>query len=141
AREHWPELLEAFDESCRILGARAVGLKDLLDESAAESRVSDLHDRILPWVEQADLLLTHWHGDVNQVHRGVSRAVEIATRPFRRRRDVSCFEVLTSTDQGFGGTGLAFQPTEYVLLDASHAQRKCKAVAKYRSEITCGRTP
>jgi len=140
-REHWPDLLDAFGKSCELLGARAAMLEELLDETLAESHVNVLHERVLPWVERADLVLTHWYGDVNQVHRGVSRAVEIATRPFRRRRDVSCFEVPTSTDQGFGGTGLAFQPTEYVVLDASHTRRKCAAVAQYDSEIVAGRTP
>jgi N-acetylglucosamine malate deacetylase 1 len=139
-REHWPALLEAFEQSCELLGARGVVPTQLLDETDAEMRVHELADQILPHVERATRVLTHWPGDVNQVHRGVSRAVEIATRPFRRRRDVSCFEVPTSTDQAFGGMGLGFQPTEYSVLEPSHAKRKSAAVAQYVSEIAPGRT-
>jgi len=137
---NWLELASAFEKSCELLGASSVVLEELLDETRAEADVHLLHDAIAPHVERADLVLTHWTGDVNQVHRGVARAVEIATRPFRRRRNVSLFEIPTSTDQGFGG-GAAFNPSEYVLLDESHARRKCDAIALYGSEMAPGRTP
>ena len=61
--------------------------------------------------------------------------------PFRGRRDVSCFEVPTSTDQGFGGVEPAFQPNEYVVLDQGHVERKLWALAGYQSELAPGRTP
>jgi LmbE family N-acetylglucosaminyl deacetylase len=140
-RENWSALVEAFEESCALLGAKAVLGNALLDETQAEARVDQLHDAILPLVERANLVLTHWPGDVNQVHRGVARAVEIATRPFRRRRNVSCFEIPTSTDQVFGGTTIAFQPTEYVLLTAAQVERKRTALAFYSTEMAPGRTP
>jgi LmbE family N-acetylglucosaminyl deacetylase len=139
--KHWPALLDGFAASCELLGARPVVAEPLLDETLAESRVDQLHGKIVDSIERADLILTHWVGDVNQVHRGVSRAVEIATRPFRRRRDVSCFEVPTSTDQTFGAAATAFAPTEYVMLDATHARRKCDAVGSYPSEFAIGRRP
>ena len=138
---HWPALLRQFEQSCQLLGAAPILADPLLPETDAEPSPHRLTDLILPWVEEADAVLTHWPGDVNQVHRGVARAVEIATRPFRRRRDVSLFEVPTSTDQAFGGTSrLAFAPNEYVVLDASHARRKCEAVELYASEVVAGRT-
>lgn len=138
----WPALTAAFRRSCELLGAAAILPDAPLCETDAEPRVHLLHDFILPWVEAADVVLTHWPGDTNQVHRGVSRAVEIATRPFRRRRDVTLFEVATSTDQGFGGiSALSFAPTEYVVLTAAQARRKCDAVAEYRTEVAPGRRP
>jgi len=70
----------------------------------------------------------------------VSRAVEIATRPFRRRRDVLLFEIPTSTDQRFGGSGSAFAPSQHVVLNESQARRKCDAVARYSTEAAPGRT-
>jgi LmbE family N-acetylglucosaminyl deacetylase len=137
---HWSALIDAFRVSCRILCAQAVVAEPLLDETEAEPAVHKLHNIILPHVERAERVLTHWPGDVNQVHRGVARAVEIATRPFRRRRDVSCFEIQTSTDQAFGGAGaLAFHPTEYVVLDETQARRKCEALTKYGAELVPGR--
>lgn len=139
-RATWDTLLDAFETSCNVLGATPVVPGRAMLETDAEPRVHELHDLILPWVEHADLVLTHWPGDVNQVHRGVSRAVEIATRPFRRRRDVSCFEVPTSTEQGFGiGTDLPFRATEYVVLDETQARRKRDAVAAYGAELVPGR--
>lgn len=139
-RKHWDALIDAFHDSCGILGAEARVLDTLMDERQAELQLAELHDRILPYVKECDEILTHWPGDVNQVHRGISRAVEIATRPFRRRRNVRCFEVPTSTDQGFGGIAAGFHPTEYVLLDAPHAARKREAVARYVTEMAPGRT-
>jgi LmbE family N-acetylglucosaminyl deacetylase len=139
---NWRALLLGFERSCAILGARAIIADTLMDETDAEPRVHELHDLIVRWVDQSDVVLTHWPGDVNQVHRAVSRAVEIATRPFRRRRNVSCFEVPTSTDQAFGGsTATTFAPTEYVLLTASQADRKIRAVSEYASELVIGRRP
>lgn len=137
-REHWKSLVSTFQCACERLGAVSVMLSPLLDETKAETHVHDLHDAILPWVEWADTVLTHWPGDANQVHRGVARAVEVATRPFRRRRNVYFFEVPTSTDQAFLP---AFSPNLYVLLNASHAQRKCEAMALYGTEEAPGRRP
>lgn len=138
-RATWQQLLASLRHSCEVLGATLALPEHLMDEVDAEPRVNELHDSIVQWVEEADLVLTHWPGDVNQVHRGVARAVEIATRPFRRRRDVSCFEVPTSTEQGFGIGGDAFRPTEYVMLTADQARRKGAALEAYGPELVQGR--
>src|SRR5687767_3002716 len=100
-RESWDALIESFHRASTMLGARPIVPDRLLDETQAETAPHELHDLILPWIESAELVLTHWWGDTNQAHRGVSRAVEIATRPFRRRKNVYLFEVPTSSDQGF----------------------------------------
>lgn len=134
----WDHLVTAFRRSCETLGAEGRIHALLMDETQAESQMHLLHDIILPQVEDADLVLTHWPGDVNQVHRGVARAVEIATRPFRRRRAVSCFEIPTSTDQAFGGSP-GFSPSEYVILNEQQARRKCDALAHYGDELVPGR--
>ena len=138
----WDALLLAFARSCAALGAEPVVLDAPLDETRAEPEVHRLHDLVLPWIERADLVLTHWPGDANQVHRGVSRAVEIATRPFRRRRDVALFEVASSTEQAFARGGAApFAPDCHVLLAPEDARRTLEAVAAYPSEAAPGRTP
>jgi len=139
-RSTWAQLTAGFEQSCDILGAKAIVPERVMPEAEAEPKVHELHDLIVDWVENAELILTHWPGDVNQVHRGVARAVEIATRPFRRRRDVSCFEIPTSTEQAFGvGGGVPFAATEYIVLEATHARRKCDALAAYGSELVVGR--
>lgn len=137
-RETWQALLSAFGESCRRLGATPVLLDPLLEETAAETHVHQLHDALLPSVQWADTVLTHWHGDANQVHRGVARAVEIATRPFRRRKNVYLFEVATSTEQAFSPS---FAPNLYVVLDPADAAAKRDAMALYPAEAAPGRRP
>lgn len=137
-RARWSRLLGAFDRSCRLLGAGRVVVEPLLSEIKAETHPHELHDLVVGWVEDCDTVLTHWQGDVNQAHRGVNRAVEIATRPFRRRRDVRLFEVPTSTDQSFERT---FAPNTYVVLDESHCRRKAEALALYDGELEVGRRP
>lgn len=139
---HWDALLDAFARSCATLGAAPLVADAPMPETRAETHPHELHDLIVPFVERADVVLTHWPGDANQVHRGVARAVEIATRPFRRRRDVYLFEVPSSTDQAFAvAPGSAFAPNTYAVLDARHARAKLAAVAAYDIEAAPGRLP
>jgi hypothetical protein len=98
--------------------------------------VKALHELVLPHVEWCETVITHWPGDVHQVHRQVARSVEIATRPFRRRRNVAFMEVATSTDQSWGA---AFAPNLFVTLDVGHVRRKLDAMEHYTSEGAPGR--
>ena len=134
----WPELLEAFDASCRRLGAHPAVADPLLAEHKAGRRLEQLSDSIVPWVDRHDVVMTHWSGDVHQSHQAVARAVEIATRPFQQRRDVYLFEVATSTDQAFDA---AFAPNHWVVLDKRSCEDKVAAMALYRSEHDPGRRP
>jgi LmbE family N-acetylglucosaminyl deacetylase len=139
---HWDELVDSFQRACRILGAEPVLPEHLLDEGGVEGRIQDLHDALVPRLEGADVVFTHWPGDVHQAHRAVSRAVEIATRPFRRHAAVQLFEVPTSTDQAFPvPPGAAFAPTCWSLVDRSHAERKVEAMGCYGTEEAPGRRP
>jgi LmbE family N-acetylglucosaminyl deacetylase len=139
---HWDDLLAAFERSCAALGASPRVVARPMEETRAETHPHELHDLVVPYVERADVVFTHWPGDANQVHRGVSRAVEIATRPFRRRRDVYLFEVPSSTDQAFAvGPVGAFAPNTYAVLEARHARAKLAAAAAYPTEAAPGRMP
>jgi LmbE family N-acetylglucosaminyl deacetylase len=140
-KKHWPDLVKGIERSCVILGATLEMPSTTLPETEAETHPHLLHDLILPFVERAEQVLTHWPGDANQVHRGIARAVEVATRPFRRRRNVSLFEVLTSTGQGFASVSPPFAPTEYIVLEDRHARKKCEAMACYETEAVAGRAP
>ncbi len=135
---HWDELVESFHKACAVLDVEPVVGDPAMLEADADTDVRRLHSLVEPHVEEADVVLTHWHGDVHQVHRNVTRAVEIATRPFRRRRDVYLFEVPTSTDQSFEPT---FRPQLHVVLEPEHVQRKVAAMACYRTEGAPGREP
>jgi LmbE family N-acetylglucosaminyl deacetylase len=137
-RENWDDLLSSFREACALLGAEAAVTEPLLIEPQAEPEVHLLHDILLPWVERADTVFTHWPGDVNQAHRGIARAVEIATRPFRRHREVLLFETPTSTDQTFFQT---FSPNTWVAVDRRHCERATQAMQLYGIEHEVGRRP
>ena len=134
----WSDLLTAFEKSCARLGAVAAVAEPLLDEARIDCDLRRLHDSILPFIEAADVVLTHHHSDVHQTHRGVSRAVEIGTRPFRRWRDVLLFEVPTSTDQGYRRE---FEPQAFAPLDRRHVDAALEALSFYGSEIEPGRRP
>jgi LmbE family N-acetylglucosaminyl deacetylase len=127
-RRSWTHAVDAFERACLRLGATPALTEPLIDEVCAEPNVHHLHDAVVEHVEAADVIFTHWPGDVNQAHRGVARAVEIATRPFRRRRNVYLFEVPTSTDQAFART---FAPNAHVLLETGHCERKLEALEFY----------
>lgn len=134
----WVKRRKTFDKVCQSLGAMAETVGGNAELSSTGGDLREMHDLLHPWIEWCDTVFTHWHGDVNQMHRTLSRAVEIATRPFRRRRDVFLFEVPTSSDQGY--TGAAFTPNTFVELDASHCAIKCSAMDLYPHELAPGRT-
>jgi LmbE family N-acetylglucosaminyl deacetylase len=136
--EHWESLKRSFEESCNHLGATPVISEEPIDERCAESDIVRLHDSVIAMVEWADIVFTHSLGDANQVHRGVGRAVEVATRPFRRRREVYQFEIATSTEQAFS---YSFAPNSYSILNEEHARKKSEAMGYYPTELVGGRTP
>jgi LmbE family N-acetylglucosaminyl deacetylase len=133
----WDRILGDFNAACAVLGVTPVMADPLLEERAADSDVRDLLDLIRPHVEWSETVFTHWPGDVHQVHRGVSRAVEIATRPFRLRRNVYFFEVATSTDQAYVQH---FSPQLFVTVGPDHVERKVKAMSCYSTEEASGRS-
>jgi LmbE family N-acetylglucosaminyl deacetylase len=132
----WDTLLDQFAAAVMLLGGESVVPEHPLTEEAAEADVKALHELVLPHVEWCDSVITHWPSDVHQVHRQVSRAVEIATRPFRRRRTVAFMEVATSTDQSWDRP---FAPNLFVELGESFVQRKLDAMSRYASERAPGR--
>lgn len=134
----WETIVENFHSAAAIIGFEPVMAVPLLEERDADHDVRLLHDVVLPHVEWADTVFTHWPGDVHQVHRSVARAVEIATRPFRRRRNVYSFEVPTSTDQSFLP---GFTPQMYVVLEEQFAELKVEAMGCYETESAPGRSP
>jgi LmbE family N-acetylglucosaminyl deacetylase len=136
--ENWDSLTRSFVQACKHLGATPLIPNILIDERSAEKEITCVHDAIVSLVEWADVIFTHSLGDVHQVHRCVGRAVEIATRPFRRRKEVYLFEVATSTDQVFS---TPFSPNSYSILSENHVQKKCEAMTYYPTELDGGRRP
>jgi len=133
---HWSVLRGQYNRAVEHLGGRAFIADPLVIENAVETDTMRLHAIVEPFVEWCDVVLTHWGGDVHQTHRAVARAVEIATRPFRRKRTVLHYEVPTSTDQGFLNT---FSPNFFVCLEENHVRRKIEAFSFYDTEAAPGR--
>lgn len=69
--ENWEDLTLSFVRACEHLGVTPVISEDLIDERLAEVELSRVHDAVVPMVEWADLVFSHWPGDANQVHRGL----------------------------------------------------------------------
>lgn len=135
---HWPSIIGHFAQACEILGAEPLVPADAVVDLWADTQIEQIRALVEPAVDWADIVLAHHPGDVHQAHRAVARAVEITTRPFRRRRQVALFEVASSTDQGFQYT---FAPNLFVSLEERDVEAKGQAMAVYRTEQAPGRTP
>ncbi|MBJ41766.1 MAG: hypothetical protein CMJ80_00455 [Planctomycetaceae bacterium] len=136
--ENWDSLLQQFEKSCCILGATPIVLPNLMDETEAETHVHHLHDKIVAHIDDSTRIITHQISDVNQAHRGIHRAVEIATRPFRRRREVWLCEIATSSDQKITSGQHQF-PNLFVEISKHDLEKKILAMENYLSESAVGR--
>ncbi|MFO1127102.1 MAG: PIG-L family deacetylase [Rhodospirillales bacterium] len=133
---HWTQLVTQFYQAVAHLGGTAIVPDDALAEEHVEAETMGLHRLVEPWVEWCDIVFTHWPGDVHQSHRSVARAIEVATRPFRRQRIVLHYEIPTSTDQAYRDT---FSPNFFVHVEDRHLKRKLEAFALYTTETAPGR--
>jgi LmbE family N-acetylglucosaminyl deacetylase len=87
---------------------------------------------------QAREVLTHHPGDLNDDHRYVSHAAQVAARLHQRNGSVpplerlAYMEVLSSTDWAFPLPGQGFQPNAFVEIEREGVERKLEALAAYR---------
>jgi LmbE family N-acetylglucosaminyl deacetylase len=135
---NWELHLQQFSAAAQHLGGEAIISENSIPELHIEAETMALHALIEPWADWCDIVFTHWHGDAHQAHRAVARAVEVATRPFRRRRQVLQYEVPTSTEQAFRNT---FAPNLFISVNEHHVARKAEAMALYTTEQAPGRNP
>lgn len=134
--ENWNTLIRQFHQACSTLGAKAVVAEELVEDLYAELHIPKIADQIHEHIQWADLVLTHWQGDMHQAHQALSRAVELCTRPFRTHKDVWCFEVPTATDQAYRYN---FSPNCFVALSEEQAAKKKQAMLYYDTEQIAGR--
>ncbi|MXV52918.1 hypothetical protein GS399_18245 [Pedobacter sp. HMF7647] len=135
---NWERLIAQLRSACDILGAELIISEQMVPDITAELYVHQLYGLINSYVDWAEIILTHWHGDSHQAHRAISRAVELATRPFRTHKTVLFFEIATSTDQAFTNT---FSPNCFVELSPLDVENKKRAMLQYDTEMDAGRTP
>ena len=135
---NWTTEINHFTLACNQLNITPVILDDLVLDDTAQFNIQKISNSIQDYISWADIVLCHWKGDIHHAHRSIALAVELSTRPFRSPKTVLCFEIATSTDQGFENT---FHPNCYVALDEKDMCNKKLAMEKYTSEIFPGRTP
>lgn len=134
----WDEEISHFHLACGQLGVTPIVLNDLIQDDVAATNVQKISTLINEYIDWADVILCHWKNDVHHAHTAIARAVELSTRPFRNAKTVLCFEIATSTDQGFENT---FSPNCFVFLEENDVNNKKSAMELYDSEIFPGRTP
>jgi LmbE family N-acetylglucosaminyl deacetylase len=134
----WHDEVSHFKLACKQLGVTPVILEELVQDDIASLNIQKIANLIEAYIDWADIILSHWKYDVHHAHRAIANAVEISTRPFKKLKTVMCFEILTSTDQGFENS---FSPNCYILLDEIDFNNKKTAMGNYVSEIFNGRTP
>jgi LmbE family N-acetylglucosaminyl deacetylase len=134
----WDKELEHFNSACKHIGATPVITEELIYDNLAQLNIQKIAAIIMEYVNWADIILCHWKDDTHHAHQALSCAVEISTRPFRNPKTVLCFEIITSTDQGFENN---FSPNCFVTLDETDMLNKKNAMKEYHSEIVAGRTP
>jgi LmbE family N-acetylglucosaminyl deacetylase len=86
-----------------------------------------------------DHVITHFGGDVNQDHRRVAEATQVAFRPLPQspvRRLEACY-VPSSTEWG----ARPFFPTVFRPLDAARVEKKLAAMRRYTSELRAAPHP
>lgn len=134
----WDDEINHFHLACKQLGVTPVVLNELIQDDVATISIQKISSLISDYINWADVILCHWKNDAHHAHRAIANAVELATRPFRNAKTVLCFEIATSTDQGFENT---FSPNCFVFLEEIDMTNKKLAMEKYSSEIFPGRTP
>ncbi|OYU84685.1 MAG: hypothetical protein CFE24_05130 [Flavobacterium sp. BFFFF2] len=135
---NWIDQISHFHLACNKLGVTPVVLDELVQDDVATISIQKIAASISEHINWADVVLCHWKNDLHHAHKAIANAVELATRPFRNAKTVLCFEVATSTDQGFENS---FSPNCFVFLDETDVNNKKIAMEQYNSEIFQGRTP
>lgn len=109
---------ECARRACDTLGVEKLVLVGLPDQRLDTLCLLDVISPIEQCIKDlgADVVLTHFAGDVNEDHRLVARATMVATRPVAGStvRRVCAFEVPSSTDWAPPIPGSVFTPNLYV---------------------------
>jgi len=81
-----------------------------------------------------DVVYTHFWGDVNQDHKAIFRATQIAVRPTPLQivKELICFETPSSTE--WGTPNECFVPNYFVDIKSS-IKKKIQAFEKYEKEV------
>ena len=122
-------------KACKILGIKKIQFLDYLDQKLDTVPLSELSSKIEAAINlwKPEIIYTHFWGDVNQDHRQVFEATQIAARPTpeSKIKKFICYETPSSTE--WGNKELSFAPNYFVNIE-SVIERKTKAFLEYKKE-------
>lgn len=125
-------------EANTVLGVKVVRFGGLPDNRFDELNLLELVKTVENVIEELvpSVVYTHHPGDLNVDHRLTFQAVLTATRPVPGGtvRELSVFEVPSSTEWSFGRIGSAFCPNLFVDISET-LERKLRALERYTGEI------
>jgi LmbE family N-acetylglucosaminyl deacetylase len=128
---------ERAKEAADTLGA-TVSLYDFPDNSFDTVPLLDIIQTVEAEVDEHDpeTVYTHHYGDLNVDHELACRATVTATRPLPDSEidRVLAFETLSATEWSVPSPENAFQPQEFVDIDA-HLETKLDALSVYEDEL------
>lgn len=131
-------LQAAARRAADILGAASVEHFQLPDNSLDTLPLLTLTKIVEELVQkhQPEMVLTHFHGDLNNDHRLVAQAVLTATRPLpgARVREVLLFPVASSTEWAFALNSGPYSPNVFFDVSAQW-EKKLHALEAYASEM------
>ena len=120
--------------AAKVLGINKIDFLGFVDQKLDIIPVVDLSKKIETAIEKfnPDTIFTHFWGDVNQDHRRVFEATNIATRavPDSKIKNIICYETPSSSEWGIE----TFRPNFFVDISKSLSS-KIKAFKKYTYEV------
>jgi len=131
-------LAHAAQASAATLGVTSVRLSSFPDNRMDSVDLLDVVKLVEQEIERLmpQRIYTHHRDDLNVDHRVVHDAVSVATRPLPAScvREVLTFEVPSSTEWRFPGTGNQFAPTMFVDITET-LEKKLQALEMYNKEM------
>jgi LmbE family N-acetylglucosaminyl deacetylase len=99
-------------------------------------------DKIIESIKP-DIMYSPWIGDLHQDHRVIAEACSSASRIGNRFfiKNVFCYEVPSSTDQGFMRSVNPFIPNYYLRLNEGDVDMKVNMMLEYGAEQSSLRSP
>jgi LmbE family N-acetylglucosaminyl deacetylase len=132
------DLCNSAQRAGSVLGASSVSVRGLPDNRFDSLDLLDVVKIVEGEIAelQPTVVFTHSVSDLNIDHALTARAVVTATRPMAQPnvRTVLCFEILSSTEWGFGRFG-SFEPDCFYEISKDDLEMKVGALRCYGGEI------
>ncbi len=126
-------------EAARIIGAKSSEILNFPDNRFDSVDLLDIIKAIEVKKRsiKPQIIFTHHAHDLNIDHQRTFQAVLTACRPMQKEtvREIYSFEVSSSTEWQVQTSADVFLPTQYVIVNEKHLEKKIAAIQVYTSEI------